>query len=478
MKKLFTLCAAVLTAMSMSAVSGLWQFPNQDSAPAVNSKLTGTNIQVEFLTTDASKSFSVENVGYVAEVPAELKALGKKGLKLGGNALYLKLTPIDASAKFAKGDTILICGFNPLKISSTSAQAGDIAASLATGAAKDACAVARIILTADVEALYIMRATGAGTDIAAIKVAGFVDKGDPILDADKESLNLKIARTGVEQKQDSFVLSGIHLDKVAKLDLEFPAHAGLSIDQAEITPEVDGSLTQKFIVTYAPEVEEESFSGEIVVTADDIVIKIAVECNIKVPQAELVDVEDDITWDFAATGLTSTAAPISSEDTLIFFNVAEGWAADFAADKLAGKGQFFFYKDYNCYQGKLLRFNTINSGKLSVIYSNTGNRTAEAERRFVTINGVKTGDGSMSSKEKDTIANIAVEAGEVAIGGILADDSEQALRIYKVAFVKDAKTAIENTEATETKAIKVIRDGQIVILKNGKTYNALGAEIK
>ena len=37
--------------------------------------------------------------------------------------------------------------------------------------------------------------------------------------------------------------------------------------------------------------------------------------------------------------------------------------------------------------------------------------------------------------------------------------------------------AIDNT-AVEAKTVKVIRDGQVLILKNGKTYNALGAEMK
>ena len=36
---------------------------------------------------------------------------------------------------------------------------------------------------------------------------------------------------------------------------------------------------------------------------------------------------------------------------------------------------------------------------------------------------------------------------------------------------------IENT-AVSTKTQKVVRDGQVLILKNGKTYNALGAEVK
>ena len=41
----------------------------------------------------------------------------------------------------------------------------------------------------------------------------------------------------------------------------------------------------------------------------------------------------------------------------------------------------------------------------------------------------------------------------------------------------DAPTAIENTKA-EVKAVKVLRNGQLVIIKNGVEYNAVGAQVK
>ncbi len=47
---------------------------------------------------------------------------------------------------------------------------------------------------------------------------------------------------------------------------------------------------------------------------------------------------------------------------------------------------------------------------------------------------------------------------------------------YNITFVP-AKTAVENTEAAQVKATKVIRDGQIVINKNGVEYNALGVQL-
>ena len=43
--------------------------------------------------------------------------------------------------------------------------------------------------------------------------------------------------------------------------------------------------------------------------------------------------------------------------------------------------------------------------------------------------------------------------------------------------VPDSEEALDNIHASN-KAIKVIRDGQVLILRDGKTFNALGAEMK
>jgi len=51
-----------------------------------------------------------------------------------------------------------------------------------------------------------------------------------------------------------------------------------------------------------------------------------------------------------------------------------------------------------------------------------------------------------------------------------------AIRNVKLTVVESG-TAIDNV-ATDAKAVKVIRDGQVYILRDGKTYNALGTEMK
>ena len=52
-----------------------------------------------------------------------------------------------------------------------------------------------------------------------------------------------------------------------------------------------------------------------------------------------------------------------------------------------------------------------------------------------------------------------------------------AFNVTDIVLVMSGTTGIDNT-AAEAKAVKFYRNGQLVIEKNGKSYNALGAEVK
>ena len=64
--------------------------------------------------------------------------------------------------------------------------------------------------------------------------------------------------------------------------------------------------------------------------------------------------------------------------------------------------------------------------------------------------------------------------------GFIANPMEAYSGTFKLRNVKltvSGETAVENVES-QTKAVKVVRNGQILILRDGKTFNALGAEVK
>ena len=213
------------------------------------------------------------------------------------------------------------------------------------------------------------------------------------------------------------------------------------------------------------------------------------------PILEQVVVIDHITWDFtkAATvtqikweGDQKDAAPVVMANIDGFNN-----NANFNSQALLFSGEYPIRDGKYC-QGPHLEFEINAPGLLTIVYSNTGNRSIadgetegqEALRRFLTINGnLVPGDaGSMKSNANTTVENIAVQPGAVVISGRMpygeAPTDPQYLRIYKVIYQRTGwPTDVENTEA-EVKAIKRIVNGQLVIEKNGVKYNAQGAIVK
>ena len=144
-----------------------WQMSGTE-APANDAVLSALGGTLTIQSTDANKTFTVESAAYAASVPADMKAADGKGLKNGGNALHMvaQLT----SGNFQAGDTIYICGYNPWKVSSTSAKTGDLVDSIATGTSKTDYQVGYAVLPSNATALYFSRKTGSGTCVSAIKV--------------------------------------------------------------------------------------------------------------------------------------------------------------------------------------------------------------------------------------------------------------------------------------------------------------------
>jgi hypothetical protein len=295
---------------------------------------------------------------------------------------------------------------------------------------------------------------------------------DPIAYVTKEALNLQIKRSGLEQIKDSFVLKGENLPAAAVATVAFPVHEGLSISPAafEIT---DGKIDQKFVVTYAPATFEE-YNGEIVITADTFVIKVAMACNKLEAQAELVAISESTTWDFN-TAAKADIQPADPNNYTIFTNASDNWNEGFAAASIAGIAQYCYYGGNKCFQGKALKFITTVPGTVTVEFSNTGSKDTA---RNLFINGVNTEIGTKNTTHV-AAENVVVPAGEVVLEGweMLETPVMNMLRVYKVTFTKSEATAIDNTEA-EVKAVKAIENGQLVVIKNGVKYNVLGNVIR
>jgi len=237
-------------------------------------------------------------------------------------------------------------------------------------------------------------------------------------------------------------------------------------------PDVDGTYT--FYALASNEYNDKPVKS----TAHIVVV------TTKTVLTELVPVDGDITWDF--NGATTAQVDGNKQDTVIFYNLDAEWADGFAADKLAGTAEFFYRGDkYQAFQGSVLKFVTTVPGKVKVSYSNTGDKRAY---RYVRVNKVQSATGSANGTKIDS-EEFAVNAGEVNIDFNIPDpaDPQQKegevagltqCRVYKVVFTKSGDpTAVENAEAA-VKAVKVVENGQLVIIKNGVKYNAQGAIVK
>ena len=190
MKKisLFSLLTATLLCVGATAMAQTtifhWQMSGT-AAPANDVAIAATGGTITPKCT-ASDAFGVETAKYADTTPSDMQALNGKGLKSGKNSLYLVVTPAEGMT-FLKGDVLQICGYLPWKVSSSAAHSGDLAASVETGADKNSYTVGEVVLPADANELYLMRAQGKSTAISAIKV---IRKAAAVDDATLKSITV------------------------------------------------------------------------------------------------------------------------------------------------------------------------------------------------------------------------------------------------------------------------------------------------
>ena len=542
--KLFALALTALFTTSIYAQDTLFYWRSSAATSKVESATAA--IKGTYIFTGSANPGS-ENAAYVAGVPDGMKSTTTKGNKLGSSTLYFAAT-LDGTYKLQAGDTIYVCGYNPYKIGSTvsSNTAGtDIASSLATGADKDNYNIGKVGISAamiasmgtNISTVYFSRALGSGTGLAAIMIVRPAPNTEPVS---------TVTVTGLAK---CFVGRNNSLEA----SCDKPADEYLwEVDGVEQT----GATTSSFVFSSNSEgtfaivcKAKNSFNSDWVASS-------AFSVQVLPPYSQ-VDVDGSITWDWTKAASVasiqfSDATTPKKGDTILLANVDNMKNdANFNSQALLFAGEYTIRDSKYC-QGSLLKFHTLVAGKLQVIYSNTGNRSNESERRFLTVNSTQVGSGSMKSDKNDTISGIVVAAGDVSLVGVFNNGdpaaAPQYLRFYKVVFqpsfavtcadaehgtvTADMSAAVEGEKVTLTltpesgyevasvavngnaltpeagvysfdmpgeaanvvatfsvasaldntdagvKAVKVIRDGQLLIEKGGVLYNAQGAVIR
>ena len=302
----------------------------------------------------------------------------------------------------------------------------------------------------------------------------------PVLEATESALDFSL-NAFETTKSATFTVSGYNLTGDTSVST---LPAGFTLDPATLTI-TGGAVEQAYTLTYTAETAVEKSNANLVFSVGKTSVTIALTYGKKAALTQTI-VTDNTTWDWTKTGLTvvefSDVTTPTKNDTIVLANI-DGIAnnANFNSQALLVRGQFMV-RDSKYFQGGYISFNAENAGTVQVVFSNTGKRTdAATETRYLYVNGAKTAAGSLVSDANTTSDEIAVPAGKVEITFMLPDETQgnQYCRVYSITYrvKKDIGSALDQTQV-EAKATKVIRNGQLLIIRDGKTYTAQGVQVQ
>ena len=465
--KLFSLVAAALFAGSTMAADQVvfhWQMSGTD-VPTAGTALTATGGTITANTTDGSKKFDVESVQYNANVTdADMKATGEKGLKLGSNALYLEVV-----GDFQSGDIVYICGYNTIKVSKSTTFGGEYAASISTGTSKSDYQVGSFSLNADATTLIFHRATGSSTAVAAIKIvrpssepecpSGLTITGDEQLYAgDKMTLTATLSAGNGE------IAYQWYKDGTA---------AENAIDGATNKSYVVESFSAADAGSYFCQASkadcEATINAEAFVVALKEVLAITCDSDKYIPKAG-DKVEDKMTVTTPSVKLTlGTGGWAEVKDD----SAPKGYGALIAGSAnptLSGviPTAGCFYKFEVSKNATLNVAIKINSGKsLFVIKGTESVGYNLADSAYNAGSKISTGMREVLSfpVEPETPYYLYCSGSKLGIFG------------FEIPGEDGPSTAMEQAPI-EVKAVKVIRNGQLLIIRDGKTYTAQGVELR
>lgn len=342
------------------------------------------------------------------------------------------------------------------------------------------------IATAPVEAgtVYVWADDNVG--VYGITFEASAPISEPWIAFSKEEISLKVTPF-VATAEAELTLKGGNLT-AGTYDLTLPTVTGLTITPTSVTVAEDGALNETITLSYTSDVNVEAASAVLALTISELTASTTINYSANVDVLTQTVVTEDITWDWANAGtadvvFTETSKP-SKTDTIVLANVG-GIAndANFNSQALSVRGEYMFRKEFNCFQGDYISFNVEKAGTVKVVFSNTNKRDAnKGLGRVLHINDVPTNDSTLNVTAV-TSQPIAIPAGKVTITSKMPSqpDAYQYLRIYSIIYTMDKSGDIGsslNQAQVEAKAVKVVRNGQLLIIRDGKTYTAQGVELQ
>lgn len=336
------------------------------------------------------------------------------------------------------------------------------------------------IATAQVEAgaVYVWADNNVG--VYGITFEASAPVTEPWIAFSKEELSLKVTPF-VTTAEAELTLKGGNLT-AGTYDLSLPTVTGLTITPTSVTVAKDGTLNDTINLSYTSKVNVEAASAELALNIGKLTASVAIDYAARVDAYTQTIVTDSTTWDWSKAGATTiqfTEASVPSKsDTILLANV-DGIAnsEEFNSQALLVNGEYMI-RDGKFFQGGYISFNAERKGFVTVNYSNTGGNAA----RSLVVNGTK--DAAVSSADTKTVqtsSKMSVNAGKVVIMFAETEDDTNATkyaRVYGITYVpEETGTALEQNSLL-VPATKVIRNGQLLIIREGKTYTVQGVEVE
>ena len=446
----------------------LWQ--SDGSAAALETALTATGGTAAFYGEAAPTSESAAYNDAVTDT--ELKANGN-GQKLGKNTLYLKIT-LTGENKLQAGDVIYICGYKPFRVGTgvTSNRANtDLAESVATGSSKTDYNVGSVTVPStigeNVTEIYLSRAEGTGTGLAAVKIVRPAVTTDPVITASDASITA--TKSGVAVTKD-VVVTGANLTGSTLTATLSPAVEGLSVSLASNTI-TDGAISTTATLSYTA---TENASGTTTLTLSDGTTskEVTITYTAKVVATELQAISEGTTWDFG-TDVSGSKQFTTDEDKnteYVYADIAElTFNTTFKADALAFKGEYPFRDSSHKYaQNGILHFKTTVPGTITVKFSDTGtSASATAVKRYLVVNDEQTeywASRENNGTDNPYAAQLNVETGEISVpAGDVTITGSSAITVSKIVFTP-ATATVAVTGVTLDKTTADVEGGKTVTL--------------
>lgn len=298
---------------------------------------------------------------------------------------------------------------------------------------------------------------------------------DPVLNVSKSAVSLDVT-PAMPNPSVTVKFTGKNLT-AGTYNLVVPNLAGLSVNPTAVTVAEDGKLDAEVTIAYTSEADVEAAATEIKLTINELTASVAINYSAKMKKLYLNQSINIEQWVLDNGKDDDTFKGLLANANIDYFNID---ALDSLNDTKDNRNYAFLGlklkkadASLSCWlqAGHSIAVRFGNVGADFKVYANGMEQTLTAEGYAnTTVESDKV--LVMTNAPVDTYLQILCNTTKtLVVKQIMLDEAVAPV------VLPETPTAIENTEA-EIKATKVVRDGQMMILKNGVLYNMQGAVVK